>query len=132
MALQYLEALKALGLSPATKFVIPLEFTRLVELLRTVQEGTRRRERLLTVDAKLARRLEFHGMTGRSPVMQDLFDAIRRIAPHTRTEPSSPMLAKTASAKRSGRLALIGTDCGRWGEKQVGDLAGLNPASMRG
>jgi regulator of protease activity HflC (stomatin/prohibitin superfamily) len=31
MALQYLEALKALGLSPATKFVIPLEFTRLVE-----------------------------------------------------------------------------------------------------
>jgi regulator of protease activity HflC (stomatin/prohibitin superfamily) len=31
MALQYLEALKALGNSPATKFVIPAEFTRLVE-----------------------------------------------------------------------------------------------------
>src|ERR687887_354198 len=31
MALQYLEALKALGASPATKFVIPTEFTRLVE-----------------------------------------------------------------------------------------------------
>jgi regulator of protease activity HflC (stomatin/prohibitin superfamily) len=31
MALQYLEALKALGASPATKFVIPAEFTRLVE-----------------------------------------------------------------------------------------------------
>ncbi|MDR5710055.1 MAG: SPFH domain-containing protein [Armatimonadota bacterium] len=30
MALQYLEALKALGASPATKFVFPLEFTRLV------------------------------------------------------------------------------------------------------
>ncbi|HXG39387.1 MAG TPA: SPFH domain-containing protein, partial [Candidatus Limnocylindrales bacterium] len=30
MALQYLEALKALGASPATKFIIPLEFTRLV------------------------------------------------------------------------------------------------------
>jgi regulator of protease activity HflC (stomatin/prohibitin superfamily) len=31
MALQYLDALKALGASPATKFVIPTEFTRLVE-----------------------------------------------------------------------------------------------------
>ena len=33
MALQYLEALKALGAGPATKFVIPAEFTRLVEPL---------------------------------------------------------------------------------------------------
>src|SRR2546425_3092435 len=31
MALQYLEALKALGASPATKFVIPTEFTCLLE-----------------------------------------------------------------------------------------------------
>ena len=31
MALQYLEALKALGQSPSTKFVIPAEFTRLIE-----------------------------------------------------------------------------------------------------
>ncbi len=30
MALQYLEALKTLGTSPATKFVIPLEFTELI------------------------------------------------------------------------------------------------------
>jgi regulator of protease activity HflC (stomatin/prohibitin superfamily) len=40
MALQYLEALKALGASPATKFVIPAEFTRLVEpITRYVEEG---------------------------------------------------------------------------------------------
>ena len=31
MALQYLEALKSLGNSPSTKFVIPTEFTRLIE-----------------------------------------------------------------------------------------------------
>jgi regulator of protease activity HflC (stomatin/prohibitin superfamily) len=31
MALQYLEALKALGASPSTKYIIPTEFTRLVE-----------------------------------------------------------------------------------------------------
>ena len=30
MALQYLDALKALGAGPATKFVIPLEFTQLI------------------------------------------------------------------------------------------------------
>src|SRR3989454_1229832 len=34
MALQYLEALKALGASPSTKFVIPMEFTRLMEPFR--------------------------------------------------------------------------------------------------
>jgi regulator of protease activity HflC (stomatin/prohibitin superfamily) len=31
MSLQYLEALKSLGMSPSTKFVIPFEFTRLLE-----------------------------------------------------------------------------------------------------
>ena len=31
MALQYLEALKALGASPSTKFIIPTEFTRMIE-----------------------------------------------------------------------------------------------------
>jgi regulator of protease activity HflC (stomatin/prohibitin superfamily) len=35
MALQYLEALKALGAGPATKFVIPLEFTKLIEPFTT-------------------------------------------------------------------------------------------------
>ena len=42
MALQYLEALKALGASPATKFVIPTEFTRLVEpIAGYVERGMR-------------------------------------------------------------------------------------------
>ena len=31
MSLQYLEALKALGAGPATKFVIPMEFTKLLD-----------------------------------------------------------------------------------------------------
>ncbi|HEY2916498.1 MAG TPA: SPFH domain-containing protein, partial [Candidatus Limnocylindrales bacterium] len=40
MALQYLEALKALGASPSTKFVIPTEFTSLVgPVARFVQGG---------------------------------------------------------------------------------------------
>jgi regulator of protease activity HflC (stomatin/prohibitin superfamily) len=40
MALQYLEALKALGAGPATKFIIPAEFTRLIEPISDyVREG---------------------------------------------------------------------------------------------
>ena len=40
MALQYLEALKAIGASPSTKFVIPAEFTRLAEsAARYVEQG---------------------------------------------------------------------------------------------
>jgi regulator of protease activity HflC (stomatin/prohibitin superfamily) len=40
MSLQYLEALKALGAGPATKFIIPAEFTRLVEpFSRYVEKG---------------------------------------------------------------------------------------------
>ena len=40
MSLQYLEALKALGAGPATKFIIPAEFTRLVEpFSRYVERG---------------------------------------------------------------------------------------------
>jgi regulator of protease activity HflC (stomatin/prohibitin superfamily) len=38
MALQYLEALKALGASPSTKFVIPTEFTRLIEPIASYVE----------------------------------------------------------------------------------------------
>jgi len=30
MSLQYLDALKAMGASPATKFVLPMEFTHLL------------------------------------------------------------------------------------------------------
>jgi hypothetical protein len=33
MSLQYLDALKALGNSPATKFVLPMEFTTLLQPL---------------------------------------------------------------------------------------------------
>ena len=50
-----------------------------------MREGIRRRERLLEVDADVARQFEFHGMIGRSPAMQELFDSIRRLAPHART-----------------------------------------------
>jgi regulator of protease activity HflC (stomatin/prohibitin superfamily) len=39
MTLQYMEALKAIGASPSTKYVIPVEFTRLLEPLTKFAEG---------------------------------------------------------------------------------------------
>jgi regulator of protease activity HflC (stomatin/prohibitin superfamily) len=39
MALQYLDALKALGAGPATKFVIPLEFTQLIGPIGSMVKG---------------------------------------------------------------------------------------------
>jgi DNA-binding NtrC family response regulator len=77
-----IEAVKAGALDYVSK---PFDFTRLRGLLTTVRESLNRRARFLEVDAELAKKFEFHGMVGRSPVMQELFDSIRRLAPHART-----------------------------------------------
>jgi two-component system response regulator HydG len=77
-----IEAVKAGALDYLTK---PFDFERLRGLLVTVREGIRRRERLFEVDAGVARQFEFQGMIGRSAAMQELFDSIRRLAPHART-----------------------------------------------
>ena len=77
-----IEAVKLGALDYLTK---PLDFERLKDLLVTVQQGIERREKLQEIDADVARRFEFHGTIGRSAAMQDLFDSIRRLAPHVRT-----------------------------------------------
>src|SRR6266536_1644244 len=77
-----IEAVKAGALDYLTK---PFDVARLQGLLISVREGIRRRERLLAADANVGRQFEFHGMIGRSPAMQELFDSIRRLAPHVRT-----------------------------------------------
>ncbi|MBI3403818.1 MAG: sigma-54-dependent Fis family transcriptional regulator [Acidobacteria bacterium] len=63
----------------------PFDFDRLRRLLVGVREGIDRREALLQADARVAKRVEFHGLIGRSAEMQQLFDAIQRYAPHVRT-----------------------------------------------
>jgi DNA-binding NtrC family response regulator len=63
----------------------PLEVQRLRETLVTVRKRVERRETLLRLDADVAKQFEFYGMVGRGPVMQELFDTIRRVAPHLRT-----------------------------------------------
>ena len=63
----------------------PIDFARLEHLLTSVRDEIERRRSLLSIESDLARRLEFCGMIGRGPVMQELFGMIRRLAPHVRT-----------------------------------------------
>ena len=78
-------AIEAVKLGALDYLSKPIDFARLEELFSTVRHGIDRRQRLLAADSQLASRLQFHGMVGRSPVMQELFDTIRRLAPHVRT-----------------------------------------------
>jgi DNA-binding NtrC family response regulator len=78
-------AIEAVKLGALDYLSKPIEFGRLRELLTTVRYGIARRQRLLAADSELASRFDFYGLIGRSPVMQDLFDTIRRLAPHVRT-----------------------------------------------
>ncbi len=77
-----IEAVKAGALDYLTK---PFDIARLRDLLVSVRDGILRREQLMRVDADVARQFEFHGMIGRGPAMQQLFDSMRRFAPHVRT-----------------------------------------------
>jgi DNA-binding NtrC family response regulator len=63
----------------------PFDLERLRRLLASVRDSIERREELLRADATVAKRVEFHGMIGRSAEMQQLFDSVQRFAPHVRT-----------------------------------------------
>jgi DNA-binding NtrC family response regulator len=78
-------AIEAVKLGALDYLSKPIDFNRLRELLGGVRHGIARRQRLLAADTEIANRFEFCGMVGRSPVMQELFDLVRRIAPHART-----------------------------------------------
>jgi two-component system response regulator HydG len=78
-------AIEAVRLGALDYLTKPLDFDRLRDLLTTVEKGIERREALLKIDADVAHQFEFQGMIGRSAAMQDLFDSIRRLAPHVRT-----------------------------------------------
>jgi DNA-binding NtrC family response regulator len=75
-------AVEAIRLGAMDYLNKPLDFTRVELLLCGVREEIDRRKKLMAMETDVARRLEFCGMVGRSPVMQELFDLVRRLAPH--------------------------------------------------
>jgi DNA-binding NtrC family response regulator len=78
-------AVEAIKLGAMDYLSKPIDFGRLEQMLAGVRDEIERRRNLLTIESDLARRLEFCGMIGRGPVMQELFAMIRRLAPHVRT-----------------------------------------------
>jgi DNA-binding NtrC family response regulator len=78
-------AVEAIKLGARDYLSKPLDFARVQQLLATVRDDIERRRSVLTLEGDVARRLEFCGMIGRGPVMQDLFGMIKRLAPHDRT-----------------------------------------------
>ena len=75
-------AVEAIKLGAMDYLNKPLDFARVEQLLTSVREEIERRRNLMAIEGDVARRLEFCGMVGRSPVMQELFGLIRRLAPH--------------------------------------------------
>ena len=78
-------AVEAIKLGAMDYLSKPIDFARLDRLLTGVRDEIERRRSLLTIEGDLARRLEFCGMIGRGPSMQELFTMLRRLAPHVRT-----------------------------------------------
>ena len=78
-------AVEAVKLGAEDYFTKPFDLPRLRRLLSSVREDAERRRTLLDLEGQMAERLEFCGMIGRAPAMQDVFTLIRRLAPHART-----------------------------------------------
>ncbi len=78
-------AVEAVKLGARDYLTKPFDLHRLRDLLADIKgDVTQLRERL-AIESDLAQRSEFQGMIGRGPAMQELFDLIRRLAPHVRS-----------------------------------------------
>ena len=78
-------AVEAIKLGAMDYLSKPLDFARLEQLLGAIRDESERRRSILALESDVAKRLEFCGMIGRGPLMQELFGMIRRLAPHVRT-----------------------------------------------
>ena len=78
-------AIEAVKLGALDYISKPFDLERLGGLLTGIRKSIERRERFIQVDVDVAKTFAFQGMIGRGPAMQELFDAVRRFAPHVRT-----------------------------------------------
>ena len=78
-------AVEAVKLGATDYLTKPFDLARLRQLLRDVRAEAEQRRAVLALERDLAQRLEFCGMIGRGPAMQDVFGLVRRLAPHAST-----------------------------------------------
>jgi two-component system response regulator HydG len=77
-------AVEAIKLGAREYLTKPFDFDRLKQVLTEIREELERRAQVVALESQVARQLEFCGMMGRSPVMQELFSLIQRLAPHAK------------------------------------------------
>jgi DNA-binding NtrC family response regulator len=99
-------AVEAIKLGAVDFLTKPLDLERFLQLLGTVRDEISRREHLLKAETRAAQNAEFCGMIGRGPASQELFDLIRRLAPHVRT---ALITGETGSGKELVARALYRT-----------------------
>jgi DNA-binding NtrC family response regulator len=78
-------AVEAVKLGASDYLTKPLDVGRLRQLLRDVRREAELRRAVLVLERDVAQLLEFCGMIGRGPAMRDVFDRVRRLAPHAST-----------------------------------------------
>ena len=62
----------------------PFDFDRVRKVLGDIREELERRAQIFALESQMAQQLEYHGMLGRSPAMQEVFSLIQRLAPHAK------------------------------------------------
>jgi two-component system, NtrC family, response regulator HydG len=77
-------AIEAIKLGAREYLTKPFDFDRLRQLLVEIRVELERRAQVTALEGQVARQLEFHGMLGRSPAMQEVFSLIQRLAPHAK------------------------------------------------
>ena len=77
-------AVEAIKLGAREYMTKPFDVERLRQVLTEIREELERRAQLLALESQVARQIEFCGMVGRSPAMQDVFSLIQRLAPHAK------------------------------------------------
>jgi two-component system response regulator HydG len=77
-------AVEAIKLGAREYLTKPFDFDRLKQVLEDIRMELERRAQVVALESQVARQLEFCGMLGRSPAMQEVFSLIQRLAPHAK------------------------------------------------
>jgi DNA-binding NtrC family response regulator len=77
-------AVEAIKLGAREYLTKPFDFDRLREVLVAIRVEIERRAQVIALESQVARQLEFCGMLGRGPAMQEVFSLIQRLAPHAK------------------------------------------------
>ncbi len=77
-------AVEAIKLGAREYLTKPFDFDRLRQVLTDIRLELERRAHVTALESEVARELQYGGMLGRSPAMQEVFSLIQRLAPHAK------------------------------------------------